>query len=275
MSNFKNIVENAHLRKPLTEIERFSASEFVSQFEQISKSGNPVIFSSEPTLNSLRELEAAIGEHPLKLRIRNFDSSEKYDPRNRSYSESTVSQFVDLIEQETADSYAGNIVFDGDAENIFGVGVPEVIPPTALRKPSIWLGPKGSVTPLHRDSADNFAFHIFGSKRWTLFPPEQHPHLGILSLEGLQQTGGEFAISEIDFEDPDLERFPEFENAKPSQVELNTRGGGEVLFLPAGWHHHVRTLDTSLMLNYWVEDPSYSAAFLRGVKVNKKNRTAE
>ena len=93
-------------------------------------------------------------------------------------------------------------------------------------------------------------------------------HLGILSLEGLQQTGGEFAISEIDFEDPDLERFPEFENAKPIQVELNTRGGGEVLFLPAGWHHHVRTLDTSLMLNYWVE--IYSPAFLGVLKLIKK-----
>ena len=153
-------------------------------------------------------------------------------------------------------------MFDGEAEEIFGVTVPEAVPAASLRKPSIWLGPEGSVTPLHRDSADNFAFHIFGSKRWTLFPPEQHPNLGILALDGLQKTGGEFAISEIDVEDPDLERFPEFEKAKPIELELNTRGG-EVLFLPAGWHHHVRTLETSLMLNYWVEDPEYSPAFLK------------
>ena len=263
MSNFEKIVEKSNQRESLTEVERMSASEFVDQFDRIAQSGNPVVFKSEPSLGSIEELESAIGEYPLKLRVRNFDSSGKYDPRNRSYTDSTVSEFVENIQNGTADSYAGNIMFDGEAEDIFGVTVPEVVPSTALRKPSIWLGPEGSVTPLHRDSADNFAFHIFGCKRWTLFPPEQHCDLGILSLEGLQQTGGEFAISEIDVEDPDLERFPEFKKAQPIQLDLNTCGGGEVLFLPAGWHHHVRTLETSLMLNYWVEDPKYSPAFLK------------
>ena len=230
MSNFKKIVEKSRQRDTLTEVERMSASEFIDQFERIAQSGNPAIFSCEPSMNSVQELENAIGEYPLKLRVRNFDDSGKYDPRNRSYTDSTVSDFVGTIQDGTADSYAGNIMFDGEAEGIFGVAVPAVVPATALRKPSIWLGPEGSVTPLHRDSADNFAFHIFGSKRWTLFPPEQHPDLGILSLEGLKQTGGEFAISEIDVEDPNLERFPEFQNAKPIQLDLNTRGGGKYYF---------------------------------------------
>jgi len=230
MSNFKKIVEKSSQREPFTEVERMSASEFVEQFDRIAKSGNPAIFCCEPSLNSVQELETAIGEYPLKLRVRNFDDSGKYDPRNRSYTDSTVSEFAKNIQLGKADSYAGNIMFDGEAEAVFGVSVPEVVPATAFRKPSIWLGPEGSVTPLHRDSADNFAFHIFGAKRWTLFPPEQHAELGILSLEGLQQTGGEFAISEIDAEDPDLERFPEFANTKPIKLELNTRGGGGSTF---------------------------------------------
>lgn len=117
-------------------------------------------------------------------------------------------------------------MFDGEAEDIFGVTVPDVVSAAALRKPLIWLGPEGSVTLLHRDSTDNFAFHIFGVKRWRLYPSEQHPDLGILSLKGLQQTEGEFAISEIDVENPNLEKFPEFENAITIELELHAPGGG-------------------------------------------------
>ena len=265
MSNFEQIVQRAGIRPPQKSIERISESDFVSGFKQIAAAGNPVIFSTSSGMTSVQELKNAIGDFPLKLRNRTFDSAGKYDPRNRSYTESTVADFVDQIESGSADSYAGNVMFDGDAENVFEIAFPDVVPKASLRKPSIWLGPKDSVTPLHRDSADNFAFHIFGAKRWTLYPPEQHQLLGIMSLEGLQQTGGEFAISELDIENPDLDRFPEFANAEPIQVDLNASNTreGEVLFLPAGWHHHVRTLETSLMLNYWVEDSNFSPGFLK------------
>ena len=75
MSNFEKIVEKSNQRESLTEVERMSASEFVDQFDRIAQSGNPAVFSSEPSLRSIEELDAVIGEYHLKLRVRNFDLS--------------------------------------------------------------------------------------------------------------------------------------------------------------------------------------------------------
>ena len=102
MSSFEQIVQRAGSRPPLKSIERISESDFVSGFKQIAAAGNPVIFSTSSGMTSVQELKNAIGDFPLKLRNRTFDSAGKYDPRNRSYTESTVADFVEQIESGSA-----------------------------------------------------------------------------------------------------------------------------------------------------------------------------
>jgi lysine-specific demethylase 8 len=113
-----------------------------------------------------------------------------------------------------------------------------------LRLPAgLWLGPAGSLSTLHFDVAQNYLVQITGRKRLVLFPPDQsnllhYPHFGARMLH----------FSPVDVEKPDLQRFPRFERATPLECTLEP---GEILHIPSGWWHFVRSLEPALSLNFW------------------------
>lgn len=47
---------------------------------------------------------------------------------------------------------------------------------------------------------------------------------------------------------PDLEQFPRFAEARYREVLLRP---GDALFMPQGLWHYVRSLTTSVSVNYW------------------------
>ena len=101
----------------------------------------------------------------------------------------------------------------------------------------LWMGPGGTITRLHYDIYNYLLVQVFGRKRVWLVPSLQ-AHL----------TYNQYTVySEVDPENPDLERFPQFENATVLEVELNP---GDALFLPVGWWHHVKSLDPSISLSF-------------------------
>jgi hypothetical protein len=100
----------------------------------------------------------------------------------------------------------------------------------------LWFGPAGTVTPLHHDTVNILFFQIYGRKRIVLIPPDETPWLY-----------NELAVySEVDFENPDLERYPLFQHVSPVEV---IAGPGDALFIPVGWWHHVRSLETSISVS--------------------------
>ena len=105
-----------------------------------------------------------------------------------------------------------------------------------------WLGPAGTVTPLHCDHDDNIFAQIWGSKRIVLAPPHHHAFL-YASAASAMLFGSPF-----DPEAPDFERFPLARQA--SFIECVV-APGELLYLPAGWYHQVRSLTFSLSANRW------------------------
>lgn len=108
-------------------------------------------------------------------------------------------------------------------------------------EPLIWLGPKGAVSALHYDPMHNFVVQLEGSKRWTIFPSNQHDLLNIPS-----PTHHEF--SPIDLQNPDLDLYPRLADADRTEFSLRE---GEVLFLPMRWPHHVLTESNAVTLNFW------------------------
>ncbi len=100
-----------------------------------------------------------------------------------------------------------------------------------------WFGPKGTITPLHHDPVNLMLAQVLGRKKIKLFPPQQTPFL-------YNQVG---VFSKIDPENPDLEKYPLFKQAKPLEVILEP---GEVIFIPVGWWHHVRSLDLSISVSF-------------------------
>ena len=55
-------------------------------------------------------------------------------------------------------------------------------------------------------------------------------------------------MSEVEVEAPDLARHPRFAQAAYEEVVLRP---GELLFIPAGTWHYVRSLSTSWSISFW------------------------
>lgn len=119
---------------------------------------------------------------------------------------------------------------------------------------SIWIG-NASRIAAHYDLPDNLACNACGHRRFTVFPPEQLQNLYIGPLDF---TPAGQAISLVDFNAPDMARFPKFAEAlRHAQVaDLNP---GDALFLPAMWWHHVQAIDRfNVLINYWWrQSPDY------------------
>jgi hypothetical protein len=108
--------------------------------------------------------------------------------------------------------------------------------------PRFWLGPAGTVTPLHCDYDDNIFAQIWGSKRIFLAPP--HHDAFLYPKEANAILSG----SPFDPEAPDYAAFPLARQA--ALVECIVEAG-EMLYVPAGWYHQVRALTFSLSSNRW------------------------
>jgi hypothetical protein len=97
----------------------------------------------------------------------------------------------------------------------------------------LWLGPAGTLTPLHHDVMNVMFCQVDGWKHFTLVAPNETPL--VYNSRGV--------YSDVDPKAPDLERFPAYADAHPLHVSI---GPGEALFIPAGWWHHVEALDPSI-----------------------------
>lgn len=100
-----------------------------------------------------------------------------------------------------------------------------------------WFGPAGTVTPLHHDTMNILLAQVYGRKQITLISPDQAPL--VYNYVGV--------YSEVDCDNPDYDTYPSFREVKKIDVTLEP---GEVLFLPVGWWHHVRSLDISISISF-------------------------
>ncbi|XP_060945982.1 lysine-specific demethylase 8 [Limanda limanda] len=105
-----------------------------------------------------------------------------------------------------------------------------------------WFGPGGTVSPLHQDPQQNFLAQVVGSKYIRLYSPEDTDKLYPHQSQLLHNT------SQVEVENPDAERFPEFAKAPYLECVLQP---GDVLFIPVQHWHYVRSLELSFSVSYW------------------------
>ncbi len=162
-----------------------------------------------------------------------------------------MGEFIDMLDQETNDVYLvakNNLLlrkpFAG-LKNDFSF-------PQGFLNPNfrgtnyvkLWLGPKGTVTPLHHDAGNIFFVQIYGKKHIKLIPPYY--------IEKLYNDRNCF--SAVHLEDIDYKRFPLMSRVKVLDVVIEP---GDFVLLPVCWWHWVKSLDVSIsisMQNFYYKD---------------------
>ncbi len=99
---------------------------------------------------------------------------------------------------------------------------------------SLWIGPAGTVTPLHHDTTNILFSQLVGRKRFELIAPTET----VLMLDPMDSF-----YSPVNLDQRHHAEHPALRALQVRTVEL---GPGDTLFLPAGWWHRVTSLDISI-----------------------------
>ncbi|KAK4991156.1 hypothetical protein LTR66_006610 [Elasticomyces elasticus] len=144
--------------------------------------------------------------------------------------------------------------------------------PPHLEEPLVntWLGPGGTISPLHTDPYHNILCQVVGHKYIRLYAPSETPKLysrGVdeagVSMENTSRVdvsiamelagrsaavGCDDEISHENARNDFEERFPLFKDARYIEAVL---GPGDSLYIPLGWWHYVESLSTSCSVSFW------------------------
>lgn len=113
--------------------------------------------------------------------------------------------------------------------------------------PRIWIG-NDAVVSAHYDDSENIACVVAGKRVFTLFPPEQIDNLYIGPLDF---TPAGAPLSLVDFNKPDFNKFPKFEQALEHALVAELEPG-DAIYIPSLWWHHVQALGgVNVLVNYW------------------------
>lgn len=98
--------------------------------------------------------------------------------------------------------------------------------------PMLFFGGENSKVFIHYDIdfSNILHFHFHGKKRCILFAPSQTPYLYKVPHSLISRE-------DIDFDNPDLEKFPALKQAKGLVTDLQH---GEMLYMPEGYWHYMK-----------------------------------
>jgi hypothetical protein len=109
----------------------------------------------------------------------------------------------------------------------------------------LWIGTGGARTPLHFDSYSNIFVQLVGVKYIRIYGADETPRLYVSKRTSLGLQGN---MSDIDCEHDDFDSFPNARDAKYQEVILFP---GDALHIPSRAWYYVRSLTTSISVNYW------------------------
>jgi hypothetical protein len=236
--------DSAIERRPLPK----SADEI---FDRYWSRNRPVVFTNAIKRWKLwtpRDMKREVGDLEIDV-TDDRESDPLYDQNSAKHSKkTTIGALVDRIlrapKKSTNDFYmvANNKTMDRPEMRAFikkHIVIDEKIfdPKHFVGGTSLWLGPKGTVTPLHHDGTNIFFNQIYGRKQFLLISPNEE--------RLLEHAHGHYVLK-----NPEDRKDDFWKDVTLHKVVLEP---GETLFLPVAWWHHVRSLDVSIsfsLLNF-------------------------
>ncbi len=241
---------------PLASIERkerkkLSLDEFRTHYVS---AGIPLVITDAlydwPIFSMTREDSLSYFENLTGL-TRHGDYVSNTFSTKRDFRTVSMSDFINSLDDERKEKnnpddmpvYMGNNIVP--TQLLDQIRFPAYFPKNLFIPPRIWIGPRGTLTPLHRDDSDNLFAQVWGEKLFTLAPPHHREALGTWS------TSPQGGLEGCDFnpDAPDYEKFP---LARDVSLLRFTLEAGDMLFLPEGWFHQVESISTSLSVNFWI-----------------------
>lgn len=107
--------------------------------------------------------------------------------------------------------------------------------------PGVWIGPSGTITGFHWDTADNILTQIKGKKLVLLASPKYKKEMYTSKKYDLDSIA-----SHVDVNNYDEKKHPKFKDVQFLKVILEP---GDTLYVPRGWWHYVKSLDASISVS--------------------------
>jgi ribosomal protein L16 Arg81 hydroxylase len=125
-----------------------------------------------------------------------------------------------------------------------------------LRYAQFFMSATGSITPLHFDTlyTHNLFFQVYGTKQFILIPAGQKK---FCYMQG-------WRWAQVKASMPDYVRYPRFQQANPVRLTIEP---GDMLFMPSGTLHEVKTLCPSISFNIdWHTPKTALKGLMSGLK---------
>ena len=230
-----------------------------------AEQGVPLHITDVPQLTELSRLwtdafiAEKVGTHPVDLDYSEDGvfpgGAQAYDGVRRRMLELPIEEVLQRIHAGgTPEAPSSRLYVYGANPRPFEALLENYEPPRELigtpleMHTQFWMGGAGATTPAHFDVADNLLGQVRGTKEILLWDPGQYPNLYVNPTGARYERNSNLgSLDEVDFE-----AFPKFRNARAISCNL---AAGEMLFIPLGWFHYVRSRDLTVSVNHFWHSP--------------------
>lgn len=157
------------------------------------------------------------------------------DGFNEAHAKMKMSDYIDLMEREPTNYriFLYNLMKEVPAiQNDYKW--PDIGLRLVKQMPMLFFGGENSKVFMHFDIdySNILHFHFHGEKQCVIFPPDQTPFMYKIPHSLISRE-------DIDFDDPDYEKFPALKQAQGYICNLKH---GEMLYMPEGYWHYMKYL---------------------------------